>query len=544
MENHIKNIQTILGISASCIATIGVIAKGANDLFIENIKEKFRNNIEKRSFLETIIVGIGYIIVAIDLLGIVFFAIIPVAGAIYAAYIKKDIGIIKEIPEKVSINNFSLNILETLTSIILMILMFAGMLGIIILFFEIKKLYIKKINNLLENNYSEKTKKYKKWSFILGGISALGVVVFSILIILFIKDELGISKLLALFLCIVINLISLIIYINFMEACNTILDNSKYIFTLKNGEVIICNLFLEYHNYFMISDKKLRYISKTEVDEISKYREGNKMMQKRKTNKRICIIKLIKDNYKLISGVFIVLIFLCPLLPRIKFINNIVIGVFGGSESAIQYMQYFGTVVGGLATLIAVFITVIQNRKYKKIDDLKLQIEYSKNSFEYSYQYQEYLDGLSSELKIILRRTDLLDRYDKIDSNEMEDDKENVDDYISMIEKEKILEDLDIESRVDNIFNKIEFYTKILLVESASILNDEVNTTVNKVFDKLDKNFGVIGNCALENKGMNEVNTILNNSNISDTAKELIYLQSILKEYITDCQKDINELIK
>lgn len=269
LDDFIRNTQLFFSLLTSFIAIVGIVSKGANDLFIQIIKGKFRNNIERRSGLETIISGLWYVIIAFDILGFGLFIIIPGIGVICSAIKNKNIQIIKEIPKQI----FSINQIETwkvVFSILLLLLMCAGIVGVFCLIFKIRKIYIKKIDNSIEEKDYKKIKLYKLFSNILAVISATGVLVFIWLIIDFLNENVHIEIILIATICFIINFISLIIYINFNEACEAILNKVNYIFRLKSGEVIICDIYLEYKNYYMILDKKLRYINKSEVTEISK----------------------------------------------------------------------------------------------------------------------------------------------------------------------------------------------------------------------------------------------------------------------------------
>ncbi len=263
------------------------------------------------------------------------------------------------------------------------------------------------------------------------------------------------------------------------------------------------------------------------------------------------------QKYKNIIILVLIFIFLFgPIIATRGPIRWLVELIFNGSESSISYMQYLGSVIGGLATLIALYITVKQtikiqeenkeeNKVSRKIDDLKLQIEYSKKTFKYAYEYQLFLDSLDKELEKIIRRTNLLEDTNISDQELALDNDYNKSelDYETMQIEEQILADLDIYTKVKEIYNKLEVYTKKIMMESASIVNKDINTSFLKIFSQLENNTKLIEELVLENKDIDKIREVLNNnSSINITVNVLIDFQVQLKDYITSCQNKINNL--
>ena len=114
-----------------------------------------------------------------------------------------------------------------------------------------------------------------------------------------------------------------------------------------------------------ISEKVLEELIDGDI-KIIEMKGGNKTMLQKvngklKNNKVVIFTKKYKVIISFVISISIILIL--PITMVHPFMEPLVYKLFRSSESASEYIQYFGAVVGGLATLIAVYITVIQTRK-------------------------------------------------------------------------------------------------------------------------------------------------------------------------------------
>lgn len=245
-------------------------------------------------------------------------------------------------------------------------------------------------------------------------------------------------------------------------------------------------------------------------------------------------------------------IFLGPILATQGYFKLLIKLLLSSNSNAIAYLQYIGSLLGGSATLIALYITVKQTRNIQKdnkeqaitvkeIDKLKMQIEYSKSAFEYSYEYELLLENIDKSVEKILRRTDLMLAKE---DDELDDVgyKKN---YETMKKEKEILLDLDVEQQINKIFNKIDKYSKKIMIATASITNEEINSSVEILFDLLSINTEFLGKIVYENKNIDEAMNLIKaeNSSINLTLSMLITFQFQLSNHIRNCQNRINKLI-
>ncbi|GAA0115716.1 hypothetical protein [Clostridium senegalense] len=77
-----------------------------------------------------------------------------------------------------------------------------------------------------------------------------------------------------------------------------------------------------------------------------------------------------------IAILLVIIILVAPLISiNISFIKINILKIFKNQENAINYLQYFGTLVGGFSTLIALYITVKQTRLIQEEQNRKMAEE-------------------------------------------------------------------------------------------------------------------------------------------------------------------------
>lgn len=219
--------------------------------------------------------------------------------------------------------------------------------------------------------------------------------------------------------------------------------------------------------------------------------------------------------------------------------------------------SFIGAIIGGITTLIAVFFTIKQtrevqdenkneNRKIKEIDSLKTQIEYSKNLFQYAYNYQLYLENLDNELDKILRRTNFLNKKDNSEKEmPKKEDIKYKNPYEAMRKEEEILFNLDIASKLKVICNTMEEHTKRIMIESASIMNLNINSMVRGMFEKLFGNTELVSTIIQKNENIEDAKEILHDkeSDVNLTLELLASFQYEIQKYIENCQIEISNII-
>lgn len=302
-------------------------------------------------------------------------------------------------------------------------------------------------------------------------------------------------------------------------------------------------------------------------------------MEDKKDKKNKVIVDFIINHWLIMSICSILFGFAgIPFSIHHFIINNDWYSKAGNDGWASFWGSYLGGIFGGIGTLIAVMITTRQsknhqiqnlsetrrlqeenlkqtreiqednkneNKRINEIDSLKMQIEYSKNTFRLAYEYQSFLDNIDVEIDIILRRTNFLSRKNT-DVNEVDLSKIKFkDEYEAMKKQEEILSNLDIEAKMTKLFSKMEEYSKLLIIESSSIINEDINLCVSDIFEKLFDNTKSISEIIRENKNIDEAKKMLHgkDSEVNSTVELLIVFQIQLKEYIESCQSRINQLI-
>lgn len=73
--------------------------------------------------------------------------------------------------------------------------------------------------------------------------------------------------------------------------------------------------------------------------------------------------------------------------------KNFIIYILGNKENAIAYMQYFGALIGGIATLITLYITINETRRIQKINNNRQESIEAKT-------YMPILDLSKDEVKV------------------------------------------------------------------------------------------------------------------------------------------------
>ncbi|MBY6916035.1 hypothetical protein [Clostridium botulinum] len=157
---------------------------------------------------------------------------------------------------------------------------------------------------------------------------------------------------------------------------------SNYNNNLYNNNIIIIYIWCIPVFYYNIERRtsfkiyKIKILKKLLEEKKDIYIDGENNMQTNSNKKSIT-----KKTYSLLQinkTIIIILIFIIlfgPILATREPISLLIKLIFNGSESSITYMQYIGSITGGLATLIALYITVKQTREIQE-DNKKRQQEY------------------------------------------------------------------------------------------------------------------------------------------------------------------------
>lgn len=241
----------------------------------------------------------------------------------------------------------------------------------------------------------------------------------------------------------------------------------------------------EYFNiYFNVLDETKGINNKTNSKE--------EILDKRKTIKNKYFEEYKKQIIIVASMLALVIILILPISAAHPFMNPLIHKVFKGSESAIEYMQYFGTVVGGLATLIAVYITVLQTRKIQDENNVQIKIA---NINEKIKDYKDIRSSINVAKNIF---NSIYFKYSKEKSiakdqlinifNELQ----KIDDIISEYKNNIILQENNIE--FDNIIDK---YIKLVYDQNPPILleNKETFVAINELIHEFDKKENQIIEC-------------------------------------------------
>ncbi|MDG5852475.1 hypothetical protein [Clostridium beijerinckii] len=266
------NLRNILIIFTSIVTVSSIIIKTSNSFFIESIKSNYKKQLGNKSLIEVMIELLFYIILVVDILGIILFFIIPIGQSIQNRNLEP-------------LKNFYFGSINTelvysniLAYIIVTIFFVLLILQIIIPFKYFYKLKVE-YKNKLENKQILDLKKIKRIRLTVSVVSLVPTIfllISSVSLYNMISD-ISIGQLLFIGLFWINSLAVLILLINLRGICFELKERSTYIFVFKVAEKeadIECNMYLEYDDYYLIfKDEKEVYIKKSEVKKIFKERD-------------------------------------------------------------------------------------------------------------------------------------------------------------------------------------------------------------------------------------------------------------------------------
>ena len=363
-------------ITLTTVGTIlGIYFKIISTLLTESIKEKYKNIPGENSIFQVILKVSTYI-----------FWYLYILLVIYGLWFYKNSSSLSEIiiPKEIATNFYTIPL--TLT------LMFT-MIWTPIFFFEIKEMYISRLEGNTNVYISKKKMTLNNINKIILGfflfiflgnicifISKNPILHFENNILLLMKYY-GASefnefiKLIAfsIFFCTL-----LILSVNMSEICELLYNKSKFVF--NTGRTFECNCFLEYKEYYLVTDNSnIKYIKKSDVKEIEKILGEvsiKEMINEKRyeTLKGICkkiyaiLSKIKKYKMHITIGFFIVFSIMFPtiLWNRYKPSYSDWYGILA---------SFIGGAIGGITTLIALSITVKQTREIQKDNQNYLQMQ-------------------------------------------------------------------------------------------------------------------------------------------------------------------------
>lgn len=244
-EYGFKDIVDLVVSLSSFLVIIGGIVKLFKDFFMEIVKFKYRNIPCKLSVFEVLINLVMVCVLLLDIVALLvqtFNLFVNMGNA----------GIL-------------INDGEVLLWIIGFIVAMVWVINIGLLFWELSKMYDKFIS-YLENGAKKEVNKLDCWRIsIVIFLSSMYILIWGYVIF-----ELNIKSIIKLSPLIISTIISDIIAINLLEVYKTLKNGVKYIL-YTDKELISCNIFLEYNDYYLIFEDGIeRFIKKDEVKEIRK----------------------------------------------------------------------------------------------------------------------------------------------------------------------------------------------------------------------------------------------------------------------------------
>lgn len=230
---------------SSFLVIIGGVVKLFKDFFMEIVKFKYRNIPCKLSVFE--------VLIKLGMACVILFDIVAILVQIFNLVVNRGSA------------GFLVNDGEGLLWIIGFIGAIVWLINIGVLFWELSNIYDKFIS-YLENSTKKEVNKLDFWRIsIVIFLSSIYILMWTYVIFeLDIKSIIGLSSLG------ISTVISGIIAISLLEVYKTLKNREKYIL-YTDKELIACNMFLEYNNYYLIFEDGIeRFIKKDEVKEIRK----------------------------------------------------------------------------------------------------------------------------------------------------------------------------------------------------------------------------------------------------------------------------------
>jgi len=244
-EYGFKDIVDLVVSLSSFLVIVGGIVKLFKDFFMEIVKFRYRNIPCKLSVFEVLI----NLFMVCGLL----FDIVALLVQIFNLFINREnVGIL-------------INDGEGLLCIIGFIVSIVLLINIGLLFWELSKMYDKFIS-YLENGTKKEVNKFDFWRILIViFLSSIYILIWGCVVF-----ESNIKSIIRLSPLMISTIITDIIAINLLEVYRTLKNGVKYIL-YTDKELISCNMFLEYNDYYLIFEDGIeRFIKKDEVKEIRK----------------------------------------------------------------------------------------------------------------------------------------------------------------------------------------------------------------------------------------------------------------------------------
>lgn len=364
-------------ITLTTLGTIlGIYFKIISTLLTESIKAKYKNIPGENSIFQVILKISAYIFWYLYILLII----------IYVLWFSKNSSSLSDIimPKEIVTNFYTIPIMIALMFTMIWTPMF---------FFDIKDRYIGRLegntdiyiskNKITLNNINKIILGFFLFIY-LGNIcifiSKNPIIHFENNIILVMRDY-GASEFNELIKIIAMNIFFctfLILALNMSEICELLYNKSKFVF--NTGKPFECNCFLEYKEYYLVTDNSnIKYIKKSDVKEIEKILEevSIKEMINEKRDKTLkgivkkiftCLSKIKKYKMHITIGFFIIFSIAFPGILWYQYKPSY-------SDWYGILASFIGGAIGGITTLIALSITVKQTREIQKDNQNYLQMQ-------------------------------------------------------------------------------------------------------------------------------------------------------------------------
>jgi len=380
---NLDDIRNICLIITSIATIISVIIKIAKDIFIESIKSKYRNYPGNQSIISILSKAILYIIIALDVVGVIFVILIPAISSFYKFITEKNLDKVEKI-----VNNSLVNIIPISIVFTVFILCVIQVLGTIYLFSRIREKYIEKLEKKEITRITlKRIKKYRKYIFIIIGLAEIYLIIFSGFIYTNYL-ELSVEQIIWLSTFWISNLFILIVLINLTEMCKVLQEKNIFKITpkdLKDAEIEF-NDYLEYKDYYMIfQNGEELYINRSEVKRINKVlnksieKENNEIKQPSEREVEDIEIKnsLRNKNKFLFNGIiFMISIIIVSVALMLLFKNS-----YYGSELKIEHYFNFVSSFGGaiLVSMTSVIVLVVTVKQTRDIQNKIIKREEEEN---------------------------------------------------------------------------------------------------------------------------------------------------------------------